>query len=139
VLIFTRNVTGSSGADSWQYPARVRFTSNGTDITDWAEMPLKENYTGGVSGYDTKTLVCPMWDGKHSLYKSLDYGLTWTRAGLITDRGVPPDDTPTPGNEQYLLKDFTIITYLRKDNLAASASPLTPWLSDSRVPDPPPI
>ncbi|MNR59828.1 hypothetical protein D3C85_1811670 [compost metagenome] len=84
-------------------------------------------------------MVCPMWDGKHSLYKSTDYGLTWVRAGTITASGVPPNDAPNAGDEEFLLKNFTSITYLRENGEPVNASPLTPWFSDSRVPDPPPI
>jgi hypothetical protein len=141
VLIFTRDVVSgpNAGADSWKYPARIRMTPNGSDLFDWATMPLQESYTGAVSGYNTKLMVCPMWDGKHSLYRSLDYGKTWARAGTISDKGVPPIDAPAVGQEQYVLHDFTVITFLRKDDKAANASPLTPWLSDSRYPNPPSI
>lgn len=141
VLVFTRDVTSgpNAGDDSWKFPARVRFTPNGTDLFERPPMPMKENYTGGVSGYNTKLMVCPMWDGAHSLYKSKDYGETWTRASTITENGVPPNDAPAVGEEEYLLKNFTVITFLREKDVPANPSPLTPWFSDSRLPDPPPI
>ncbi|BEP54541.1 hypothetical protein GmRootV118_17850 [Variovorax sp. V118] len=103
VLIFTRDVTSGAhaGDDSWRYPARVRLTPNGTDLFERPPMPMKENYTGGITGYSKKVMVCPMWDGKHSLYKSTDYGLTWVRAGTITATGVPPNDAPNAGDESF--------------------------------------
>lgn len=138
VLIFTRDViTGpNKGDDAWRYPAQIRITRSGFDIADWAVMPMKESYTGSVTGYDTRTMVCPMWDGRHSLYRSRDFGRTWVRAGTISTRGVPPNDDPQPSEEQFTLKDFGVITYLQKDDAPANADPLTPWLTDSRLPAP---
>ncbi|KPU96673.1 hypothetical protein APR50_23125 [Variovorax paradoxus] len=140
VLIFTRNIPAPlEGRKAWMYPARVRFTPNGTDLVDRAAMPFKENYTGIVSGLSTKLMVCPMWDGKHSLYQSADYGQTWSRRGTIARDGLPPNDAPAPGQEQLSLADFTVVTFLRDNDLPVSAFPLTPWLTDSRRPNPPPI
>lgn len=140
VLIFSRNIPGPSlGRQAWQYPARVRLTPDGTTLFDRPDMPFKESYTGIVSGLNTKVMICPMWDGQHSLYQSLDYGLTWKRRGLIADNGVPPNDSPNPGDEQFSLADFTVVTFLRENNSPANAFPLTPWYTDSRRPDPPPV
>lgn len=137
VLVFTRNVpTENSGRDAWKFPARVRFTPDGTNLVDRAPMPFQESYTGIVCGLDTKVIVCPMWDGKHSLYQSRDYGQTWSRRAVIASGGVPPNDAPAPGQEQFSLADFTVLTFLREGDRAANAFPLTPWYTDSRVRDP---
>jgi hypothetical protein len=143
VLIYTRDVKDGGLGDpnitwnkAWKYPARVRFTPNGTDVIDWTDMPLKECFTGAVSGYDESTMVCPMWDGQHSLYRSVDYGRSWQRAGLIASNSKPPDESPDPNKEQYMLADFAVITYLRNNSVPANMSPLTPWLSDSNYKSP---
>ncbi len=135
VLIFTRYVDPTEGNvynNGWQRPTRVRFTPNGTDLVDRPDLPLQQNYTGVPIGYDKNTMVCPMWDGEHSLYRSRDYAQTWKRIGTICDHGVPPADG------QIVMQDFPYITFLQKAGLFANASPLVPWFSDSRLPDPPP-
>lgn len=141
VLLFTRPILppGPTAGTEWNNPARVQFTSNGVGLVDRASMPLKENYTGLVTAINEKVLICPMWDGSHSLFQSLDFGATWTRRGLITKKGVPPDDAPIAGQEQYTLRDFALVTYLREGDVSANAFPMTPWLTDSRLPNPPPI
>lgn len=135
VLVATRPLRPAH--DEWAHPMRLQFTSDGAALAEHAYMPLPEFKTGVLTGFDRKTLVCPMYDeAGHSLYESKDYGVTWRRRALIAANGVPPVSSPSPGNEQFALQDFGVITFLRNGDQAANAFPLTPWLNDSRVPAP---
>ncbi|MDR6453890.1 hypothetical protein [Variovorax paradoxus] len=137
VLVFIRPVVPDHA--QWNFPARIFFTPNGTDLVERATFPFKENRTGKVQGLNEKILTCAMYDGEHSVYQSKDFGVSWTKRGVIHKNGVPPNDAPLPDQEEYSLKSFNIITFLRKDNVPVPAYPATPWLTDSRVPDPSPI
>lgn len=137
VLVFIRPVVPDHA--QWNFPARIFFTPNGTDLVERATFPFKENRTGKVQGINEKILTCAMYDGEHSVYQSKDLGATWTKRGVIHKNGVPPNDAPLPDQEEYSLKSFNIITFLRKDNVPVPAYPATPWLTDSRVPDTSPI
>ncbi|MGJ3704652.1 hypothetical protein [Variovorax sp. AFSI2.2] len=127
VLVFTRD---DAGGAEWNAPARIRFTNNGTGFDERGYMPLPEYCTGVPSGIDTKTLICPMFDGAYNLYQSKDWGATWTLRAAITENGVPPaTGLPVMGN-------FSLVTMLRKDDLPANAAPATPWLYDCRAAEP---
>lgn len=137
VLVFIRPEAPSYS--QWNFPAKVFFTPNGTHLVERSTFPMKENRTGKVQALNDRVLTCTMYDGKHSIYQSTDFGVTWARRGTVHRGGFPPNDAPLPGQEEYSLRDFNIITFLRKDNQPVPAYPATPWLTDSRYPDPPPI
>jgi hypothetical protein len=137
VLVFTRDVEAEGWEKAWKHPAKVRFTPDGTSLVDWSTMPFKENYTGIPSAYSPRVLVCPMWDGQYSLYESRDYGITWARAGLLCANGKPPNDAAVfPSDADFIMREFSVVTFLRKDDQPANATPSTPWLSDSRIAGP---
>ncbi|MBS0453946.1 MAG: hypothetical protein JSS14_21810 [Proteobacteria bacterium] len=120
------------GGDS-TVPAHIYLTTDGVTRTFRAAMPFPMYLTGGITGFDTKTLVCPMYDGEHTLYESKDFGLSWHKRCTISKVGIAP---PTTG---VRLNEFGIITYLREKSLPANSSPATPWFRDSHYDDPPPL
>lgn len=127
VLVFTRPAAGGLEAGA---PGRIMFTDDGINLTERAFFPLPEYQTGVVTGIDTKTLVCPMYDGLYTLYESKDWGATWSGRATITENGVPP------ATGQLVMGNFSILTMLRKEGLPANAAPATPWHFDCRI-DPP--
>lgn len=127
VLVFTRPDAGGS---EWNAPARIMFTDDGTTLVERALMPLPEYKTGIVTGADKLTLICPMYDGAYTLYRSKDWGVQWTASALITENGVGPS------TGALVMDNFSAITELRKDNLHAPAAPATPWQYDCRVAEP---
>lgn len=115
----------------WATPATIKFTPDGVSFNTVGTMPFPPYQTGIVTGVDTKTLICPMFDGEHSLYQSKDWGLTWTKRAVLH----PSAPAPEPGSS--VLQAFGYVAYLRENGAATNQTPATPWATDSRYPAPP--
>jgi hypothetical protein len=116
---------------SFTVPATIKFTPDGVGFVTLGTMPFAPYRTGLITGVDKKTVVCPMYDGDHSLYETKDWGATWTKRATIYE-GAP---APTPGNP--VLQRFGQLTYLRKDDIPVIQTPATPWATDCKYPAPP--
>lgn len=125
-LVSYSPVTGE--LDEWIRPQKV-YTSDGAGLTFVAELPQPTYRTGVITGWDRDTLICPFYDGEHSLYASDDLGETWRRWATIAKGG----PVPNPAIEQYVLGDFSRITVLQRDGRPAPAFPMTPWVTDCRI------
>ena len=77
-------------------------------------------------------IVAPMYDGAHSLFESRDRGETWQKRAVLTDRAA----APVSDVGKFQLEDFAALTFLRRNNQPAGATPGTPWASDSRIAPP---
>lgn len=107
----------------------VLFTPNGVDIATMPPMPQPNFKTGLITAISPTQLVCPMYDGAHSLYESKDNGSTWARRALLKAGAAAP--VATTGI--FGLEDFAVLTFLRNNDNPANATPGTPWASDIRI------
>lgn len=116
---------------SWAVPATTKITTDGLTFTGTATMPFAPYQTGVINAFDKKSLVCPMYDGDHSLYESKDWGATWTKRATIYE------GAPAPGTGNFVLQRFGAVTFLRDNNLPTNQTPATPWASDCKYTAPP--
>ncbi|RST54103.1 hypothetical protein [Variovorax sp. DXTD-1] len=129
-MAFVTKPVGSGGvAGLPDEPARMFFTPDGVSVVEMGTFPQPNYRTGLVSALSPTQLVCPMYDGEHSLYESRDRGATWTKRAVLTSAGPVPVNDP----ENRLLQDFAALTFLRLNGVPANSTPGTPWASDSRI------
>jgi hypothetical protein len=124
-------VTIPADGGDWATHGQIQFTPDGVSFDTINTMPMPAYQTGVIRAFDKKAIVCPMFDGEHSLYESKDRGLTWVKRATIYE-GAP---APTPGS--VVLQRFGVVTMLRKDDLPTNQTPATPWATDSKLPAPP--
>jgi len=123
-------VTPNDGG-TWATPSTTQITADGSTFTAPAAMPFAPYQTGLLAAFDKKTLVCPMYDGEHSLYESMDWGVTWEKRATIYE-GAP---APAPGS--FVLQRFGAVTFLRDNDLPTNQTPATPWATDCKYTAPP--
>lgn len=87
-------------------------------------LPWQPKNTGLLTWFDKDTLLCPVYDGKHSLYQSINLGVTWTKRGVIREDGVAPAT-------DHVLRAFGVLEQFREDlGIAAVVTPGAPWVTD---------
>lgn len=128
-VIVTKPVSGTGVAGLPEEPAQILFTPDAVSVVPMGAMPLPNYKTGIVSAISRGQLVCPMYDGAHSLFESRDRGATWQKRAVLTDQAAAPVVVP----EVRRLLEFGVLTFLRRNNAPANSTPGTPWASDSRV------
>ncbi|BEP34346.1 hypothetical protein GmRootV59_13200 [Variovorax sp. V59] len=131
-LLFTRDPDDILATGGTTAPWRIRFTTDGVTLTDVGTMPRAGYLTGLPTAVSPSKLICPMYDGRHSLFESNDLGATWTRRATIYEGA----DEPTSIHGELFLEQFNAVTFLRRDERPASAAPGAPWIHDSRLPAP---
>ena len=99
--------------------------TDGLTTTTLGIMPFVSAFTGAMTGVGPGKIVCPMFDGEHSLYELRD-DMTWVKRATISDTAA----AASPLN--WVLQNFSRLTFLRKDGRPVSATPSAPWMSDSR-------
>lgn len=99
--------------------------TDGLTTTTLGIMPFVSAFTGAMTGVGPGKIVCPMFDGENSLYE-LRNDMTWVKRATISDMAA----AAIPLN--WVLQNFSRLTFLRKDARPVSATPSAPWMSDSR-------
>lgn len=99
--------------------------TDGSTTTTLGIMPFVSAFTGAMTGIGPGKIVCPMFDGEYSLYQ-LEDDMTWTKRAAINSNAA----AASPLN--WVLQNFSRLTFLRKDGRPVSATPSAPWMSDSR-------
>lgn len=92
---------------------------------EYRALPWANGYTGFVSWIDPETLVCPVYDGEHSLYETKDFGSTWNKRATIRTDG----DAPSP-SDPFLRYFNTLVQFLDERYRPASFAPGAPWIDD---------
>lgn len=105
----------------------LRWTDGETVLTG-SMMPLPNYQTGGLTALDMKSVVCPIYDGQFSLYRTKDGGGSWVRRAMIHSGAGATAPTPTDAS----MRNFYRLAFLRKGSTPAGASPSAPWMTDSR-------
>lgn len=120
VMLYVRPVAPDRPAQ----PRQALWT-NGFTTVALGPMPFPNRATGGVTATEPGLLICPMYDGQHSLYQSRD-GIVWRKRATIFEGG------PAPNPSRLVLDNFTLVTYLRDGGRPALLTPQAPWSSDYR-------
>ena len=128
-VIVTKPVSGTGVAGLPEVPAQILFTPDAGSVVASGPMPQPNYKTGIVTALAPNLLVCPMYDGQHSLFESRDRGVTWQKRAVLTDQAAAPVVVP----EVRRLLEFGVLTFLRRNNEPANSTPGTPWASDSRI------
>lgn len=119
VLLFTR----PTSVNRINEPRQIVWTDGYTAVP-LGPMPYANKHTGGVTAVSRRELICPMYDGQHSLYSSRD-GIVWRRRATIFEGGPVPAD-------RLVLDNFAQVTFLRDAGRPALLTPEAPWASDYR-------
>lgn len=128
-VIVTKPTDGTGVAGLPDVPPEILFTPDAVSVVSMGTMPQPNYKTGIVTALAPDLLVCPMYDGEHSLFESRDRGATWQKRAVLTDQAAAPLLVP----EARRLLEFGVLTFLRRNNEPANSTPGTPWASDSRI------
>lgn len=101
---------------------------NGGVTWQYVDKPWLSQNSGFTTWLDEDTLVCPVYDGEHSLYESKDYGDTWKKRGVIRSGWAPPLSM-----DDYLTSFGIVWQFRRKDTSPAAVTMGAEWVSDPSV------
>lgn len=133
VVAVTRPTPGVSGAPNYAGLRTMQFTSDGMTFSGARTMPGISSVMGRVTATSALTLVCPMFDGVHSLYATKDRGATWARVCTIASTAF----FPAPGASQWELLQFNnVVRLLGANGRPSSMTPAAPWATDARIAPP---
>jgi hypothetical protein len=113
----------SAGEFTWG-TGQLQFTEDGVTFENTGTMPFPAWATGSILAIDKKTLLCPMYDGDHSVYETQDRGATWTKRATLY-KGLPPPDHAYPR-----LMQFSTLALLQNGGAPANQTPTAPWATD---------
>lgn len=128
-IVMTRPLGTGGYATLHNEKPRMLFTPDGVGVLTQPPMPQENYRTGAPSAIGPNTIAAPMFDGVHALYESRDRGATWSRRAIFTEEG----PAPAPAVGRLALQDFSVLTFLRRENQPANGTPGAPWASDSRI------